>query len=92
MLPPPRAHIKIKGLITFLFTFLVFSVSSQVYLPDPPYDSPNNNVGINEPNPQARLHISDDSESANCVPAILVDGNYNFLENEDPVINDPMGP
>ena len=54
---------------------LVFtSAYSQVHLPTQS-TSPNSNVGINQPSPQARLHITDDPNQANCKPAILIDAN-----------------
>jgi hypothetical protein len=33
------------------------------------------NVGINQSNPSARLHISDDPSQLNCFPAILINSN-----------------
>jgi hypothetical protein len=53
---------------------LFFSAQGQVFLPNQ-NPSPNSNVGINEPSPQARLHISENDNQANCQPALLIDGS-----------------
>jgi hypothetical protein len=56
---------------------------AQVHLPSQS-SSPNSNVGINEPNPDARLHISDDIEGESCTPAILIDGNTSNTAPQGP--------
>lgn len=35
----------------------------------------NQNVGFNQSNPQSRIHLSDDPQTTNCKPAILVESN-----------------
>lgn len=62
-----------KNLVLFFILSFGMTAYAQVYMPSPITNTNNNNrVGINEPLPQARLHITDGS---NCKPAILIDGN-----------------
>lgn len=56
-------------LINFTFSPILFS---QFYFPSPGSNSGNQNVGINQTSPTARLHISDDPLSLSCTPAILI--------------------
>lgn len=61
---------KYLHLFTAVF-FIHFGVSAQS-------NSTNNftqNVGLNQSNPQSRLHISDDPQGSDCKPAILIESN-----------------
>jgi hypothetical protein len=64
-----------KRILSLMFAVCIGSISAQVALPSTQTTSSNNNLGINQNSPQARLHISDDESQSNCKPAILVEGN-----------------
>ena len=66
-------------------------IFGQVHLPSQT-GSPNSNVGINQSNPTARLHISDDPTKTNCTAGILINANMGTgapagptPEAEDPI-------
>lgn len=55
-----------------LLCFSTLYINAQLFFPTPVSNSENRHVGINQSSPNARLHISDDPASLECVPAIFV--------------------
>lgn len=75
--------------ITLLFAMLGISltVSAQIFHGaslNPTAPSGNLNFGINQSDPLARLHISDDLEALNCIPAILIESNGSTTASDAP--------
>jgi hypothetical protein len=66
-----------KSILTLcIILFAAFISKAQISYPEnSPASVTNGNVGINQPVPNARLHISDDPSQLNCVPAILINSN-----------------
>jgi hypothetical protein len=69
-------------MLSLLFLSSALIVQAQTTPPDFPNGLISNgtviktgNVGINQSNPSARLHISDDPSQLNCFPAILINSN-----------------
>jgi hypothetical protein len=78
-----------RKLIPLLFLIVSVSAFGQVFMPTPTTTGPhNNNVGINETTPQARLHISENDDQTNCQPALLIDGSAGSAAPGGPINND----
>lgn len=67
-----------------IFVLLALATNAQISFPNPPGQTYNGNVGINQTNPAAMLHISDDQAMQNCRPAILINSNLGSGASETP--------
>ena len=55
--------------------FCALFLSSGIFAQSSSTTNYQQNVGFNQSNPQSRIHLSDDPQTANCKPAILVESN-----------------